>query len=73
MLRSELVACLSSWILDPDVLLVWVNLLLQREHSVGQLVGGHVDSSQVTLFQEIYLVGQSRGIGEFKRGRFFTP
>jgi hypothetical protein len=36
-------------------------------------MGGHTDYSQVTLFQEINLVGQGRNIGEFKRSRFFTP
>jgi hypothetical protein len=36
-------------------------------------VGGHADSSQATLFQEINLVGQGRDMGEFKRSRFFTP
>jgi hypothetical protein len=40
---------------------------------VGYPVGGHADSSQATLFQEINLVGQGRDMGEFKRSRFFTP
>jgi hypothetical protein len=35
-------------------------------------VGGHADSSQATLFQEINLVGQSHDMGELKRARFFT-
>jgi hypothetical protein len=49
--------------LDPAVFPARVNLLLQREDTVGQPVSGHVDSSQAALFQEIYLVGQSRDIG----------
>jgi hypothetical protein len=36
-------------------------------------VGGHVNSSQVTLLQEINLVGQSDDMAEFKGGRLFTP
>jgi hypothetical protein len=36
-------------------------------------VGGHTDSSQAALFQEINLVGQGRDMGEFTRGRFFIP
>jgi hypothetical protein len=40
---------------------------------MGQLVGSHTDSSQVTLLQEIYLVGQGRNMGEFKRSRLVTP
>jgi hypothetical protein len=35
-------------------------------------MGGHADSSQVMLFQEIDFVGQGRDVGEFKRSRFFT-
>jgi hypothetical protein len=36
-------------------------------------MGGHTDSSQAVLFQEINFVGQGHDKGEFKRGRFFTP
>jgi hypothetical protein len=72
MLQSDHVTSLKSD-LGPVVLPAWVNLLLQREDSVGQSVGGHADCSQATLFQEINLVGQSHDMGEFKRGRFFTP
>jgi hypothetical protein len=36
-------------------------------------VGGHTDSSQTALFQEINLVSHGRDMGEFKRSRFFTP
>jgi hypothetical protein len=36
-------------------------------------MGGHVDSCQVVLFQEIDFVGQGRDVGEFKRSMFFTP
>jgi hypothetical protein len=36
-------------------------------------VGGHRDSSQATLLQEVNLVGQGHDMGEFKRSRFFTP
>jgi hypothetical protein len=50
-----------------------MNLLFQREDSAGQPLGGHTDSSQATLLQEINFVGQSRDMGEFKGGRFFTP
>jgi hypothetical protein len=73
MLQSDLVTCLPCRIFDPAILPAWVNLLLLREDSAGQPVGGHTDSSQVMLFQEINLVGKSRDMGEFKRGRFFTP
>jgi hypothetical protein len=40
---------------------------------MGEPVGGHADSTQVALFQEINLVGQGCDMGEFKRSRFFTP
>jgi hypothetical protein len=66
MLKSDLVAGLPSRILDPGVFTAWVNLFLQKDDSAGQPVGGHVDSSQATLFQETYLVGQRRNMGEFK-------
>jgi hypothetical protein len=36
-------------------------------------VGGHTDSSQVMLLQEVNLAGQGRNKGEFKRSGFFTP
>jgi hypothetical protein len=73
MLQSDLVAGLVSLILDPTVFPARVNLLLQREDSVGQPVGNHADSIQVMLFHEIYLLGQRRNMGAFKGDRFFTP
>jgi hypothetical protein len=36
-------------------------------------MGGHADSCQAALFQEIDFVGQCRNVGEVKRSRFFTP
>jgi hypothetical protein len=36
-------------------------------------MGGHVDSGQAVLFQEIDFVGQGHDVREFKRSRFFTP
>jgi hypothetical protein len=66
MLKSDLVTGLPSRILDPGVFTARVNLFLQKDDSAGQPVGDHVDSSQATLFQETYLVGQSRNMGEFK-------
>jgi hypothetical protein len=72
MLQSNLVTSLLSRVLEPAVFLARVNLLFQSEDSLGQLVGGHADSSQVTFLQEINIVGQRRDMGEFMRGRFFT-
>jgi hypothetical protein len=59
--------------LESAVLPAWVNLLFQRDDSAGQPMGGHTDSSQAALFQEINFVGQGHAMGEFKRSRFFTP
>jgi hypothetical protein len=73
MLQSDLVAGLPILVLEPAILPAQVNLLFQREDSTGQPLGGHADSSQATLFQEINLVGQSHDMGEFKRVRFLTP
>jgi hypothetical protein len=73
MLWSNLLAGLPGWVLDSTVLPSWVNLFLQRNDSVSQTVGGHIDSSQAMLFQEINLVGQGCDMGEFKRSRLFTP
>jgi hypothetical protein len=73
MLRSNLLAGLLSQVLESAVFPVWVNLFLQRDDSTVQTVGGHADSSQAMLFQEIDLVGQGRDMGELKWGRFFTP
>jgi hypothetical protein len=50
-----------------------VNLFFQRDDPVGQPMGGHIDSSQTALFQEINLVGQGHDMGELKTSRFFTP
>jgi hypothetical protein len=36
-------------------------------------MGGHADSSQVTLFHEVNLVGWGCDVGEFKRSSLFTP
>jgi hypothetical protein len=71
MLQSDHVTSLKSD-LGPVVLPAWVNLLLQREDSVGQSVGGHTDSSQAALFQEINFVGQCCDMGEFERSTLFT-
>jgi hypothetical protein len=73
MLGSYLLAGLLSWVLESVVLPAQVNLFLRRDDSVGQLVGGHADSSQATHFQEINLVSQGHDIGEVKNSRFFIP
>jgi hypothetical protein len=73
MLQSNLVAGFPSLVLESVVFLVQVNLLLQRDDLAGQPVGGHADSCQATLFQEINLVGQGHDMEEFKRSMFFTP
>jgi hypothetical protein len=73
MLQSNLLTGLLSRVLESAILPARVNLFLQRDDSVGQPVGGHADSSQVTLFQEINLIGQGHDMREFKRSRFFTP
>jgi hypothetical protein len=39
----------------------------------GQPMGGHTDSNQATLFQEIDFVSQGCDVGEFERSRFFSP
>jgi hypothetical protein len=54
-----------SQVFESTVLPTRVNLLLQRDDSMGQPVGGHVDLSQVMLFQEINLIGQGHGMEEF--------
>jgi hypothetical protein len=72
MLQSNLVTGLLSRVLEPAIFLARVNLLFQSEDSVGQLVGGPADYSQVTFLQEINIVGQGRDMGEFMRDRFFT-
>jgi hypothetical protein len=40
-----------------------VDLLLQRMDSVGQAMGGHVDSCQTLLLQNVDFVGQSCHLG----------
>jgi hypothetical protein len=57
MLWSNLHIGFLSGIFDSALLPARVNLFLQRGNSVGQPVGGHIDSSQATLFQEVNLVG----------------
>jgi hypothetical protein len=57
MLQSNLHIGFPSGIFDSAVLPARVNLLLQRDHSVGQPVDGHTDTSQAMLFQEVNLVG----------------
>jgi hypothetical protein len=47
-------------------------MFLQRDNSTGLPVGGHADSSQAALLQEVNLVGQGDDMGEFERSRFFT-
>jgi hypothetical protein len=73
MLLSNLLAGIPSWVLDSAILLARVNLFLQGDHSVGQSMGGHADSSQDVLLEEVNLIGQGRDMGELKRSRFFTP
>jgi hypothetical protein len=73
MLQSNLLAGLLSRVLDSAVLPAQVTLFLQRDDSVGQPVGGHADSSLVTLLHKVNLVGQGRDMGEFERSWFFTP
>jgi hypothetical protein len=36
-------------------------------------MGGHIDSCQAVLFQEIDLVGHVRDVGEFERSGLFAP
>jgi hypothetical protein len=48
-----------------------VDLFLQRDDSVGQLMGSYAESCQATLFQGIDLVGQSSNVREFNRSRLF--
>jgi hypothetical protein len=57
MLWSNLHVGFPSGVFDSVVLPARVNLLLQRDDFAGQPVGGHKDSSQATLFQEINIVG----------------
>jgi hypothetical protein len=57
MLWSNLHIGFLSGIFDSALLPAQVNLFLQRGNSAGQPVGGHIDSSQATLFQEVNLVG----------------
>jgi hypothetical protein len=45
MLQSDLVAGLPILVLEPAILPAEVNLLFQREDSMGQPLGGHADSS----------------------------
>jgi hypothetical protein len=73
MFQSNLVAGFSSRVLESAVLPARVNLLFQRDNSVGQPMGGYADSSQAALFQEIDFVGQCCDVGEFKRSSFFAP
>jgi hypothetical protein len=73
MLQNILLAGLLSRVLESAILPTWVNLFLQRDDSACQSVGGHADSSQAMLFQEINLVSQGCDMVEFKRSRFFTP
>jgi hypothetical protein len=56
MLQSGLVTCLPSQILDSAVFLARVSLLLQREDSMGQPVGGHADSSEAVPFKRFILL-----------------
>jgi hypothetical protein len=57
MLWSNLHIGFLSGVFDSTVLPARVNLLLQRDNSACQPVGGHTDSSQAVLFQEVNLVG----------------
>jgi hypothetical protein len=50
MLWSNLHVGFLGGVFDSTVLPAWVNLLLQRDDSVGQPVGGHADSNQVMIF-----------------------
>jgi hypothetical protein len=72
-LWRDLFAGFPSRVLESTVFLARVNLFLQRDDSVGQPMGGHVESGQAALFQEIDFIGQCHDRGEFERGRFFTP
>jgi hypothetical protein len=57
MLQSNLHIGFSSRVFDSTVLPACVNLLVQRNDSVGQPVSNHTDSSQAALFQEINFIG----------------
>jgi hypothetical protein len=73
MFQSNLVTGFLSRVLESIVLPAQVNLLFQRDDSVGQPMGSHVDSSQAALIREINFVGQGHDVGELRRSRFFTP
>jgi hypothetical protein len=49
-LRDDLRIGLLSWILNSAIFPTRVNLFLQRDNSVGQLMGGHANSYQAALF-----------------------
>jgi hypothetical protein len=57
MLQNNLHIGFPSGVFDSTVLPAQVNSLLQRDDSTGQPVGGHTDSSQAALFQEVNIVG----------------
>jgi hypothetical protein len=40
---------------------------------MGQPLGSHADSYQITLFQDVDFVGQGHNLMEFKRSRLLTP
>jgi hypothetical protein len=50
MLWSNLHVGFLGGVFDSTVLPAWVNLLLQRDDSVGQPVGSHADSNRAMLF-----------------------
>jgi hypothetical protein len=62
-----------SWVMESTVFPARVDLFLQGNNSAGQPMGGHIDSYQAVLFQEIDLVGQLRNVGEFERSGLFAP
>jgi hypothetical protein len=65
-LRSKLFTGFLSQVLESAVFPTQVDLFLQRNDSVGQLMGGHTNSCQALLFQVDGFVGQSYYLREFE-------
>jgi hypothetical protein len=57
MLQSNLHIGFPSGVFDSTILPARVYLLLQRDDTMGQPVGGHANSGQVVLFYEVNVVG----------------
>jgi hypothetical protein len=62
-----------SQVLGSAVLPAWMDLFLQWLDLVGQPMGGHADSCQAFLLQEIDLVGHGGDLGELEKSWFSAP